>query len=413
MLAILQAYIHTYLSRFSLQAFLQQQQQLLAARGQSAAGGAGDADWEGGSIAASAVTKKTKFKPPKSIAGIGMGVGYGDSVSYAMSSTSNTIKAALAAKKVAVGAAAKDELAVNAVTAAGDSQAHCTVAAAPAPQTLTAAAAATLPPGMPPAASSSTAKVGNAKSLVDGGCAKSVIGGYAPSMIGGGSTAWGWDGTAEGGGSLNSGPEELGVHGVLLLCRELGLIDNITEHSDIIQCFELMLHRKRGRLGPAGGKPASSNPGSAAAAGTSGINLSSSSEQQAQQVLQQATQRQAVTDSTATANSSNVSNGSDGSQAAGCTAAQREDGLIMVVHVVRSGLPAAAGAAAYDGTGCGSRAGQAAACDAPGSSIVGRVLSVESLGAQEVLELLILVNTERHTDSVNYINVHVHITLLS
>jgi hypothetical protein len=46
--------------------------------------------------------------------------------------------------------------------------------------------------------------------------------------------------------------EELGLHGVLLLCRELGLIDNITEHADVMKSFAVILHRKIGRLGPAG-----------------------------------------------------------------------------------------------------------------------------------------------------------------
>lgn len=34
-------------------------------------------------------------------------------------------------------------------------------------------------------------------------------------------------------------------------CVQIGLLDNITEHLDVLNAFQLMLHRKRGRMGPA------------------------------------------------------------------------------------------------------------------------------------------------------------------
>lgn len=37
----------------------------------------------------------------------------------------------------------------------------------------------------------------------------------------------------------------------LCVCVQVGLLDNITEHLDVINAFQLLLHRKRGRLGPA------------------------------------------------------------------------------------------------------------------------------------------------------------------
>lgn len=43
---------------------------------------------------------------------------------------------------------------------------------------------------------------------------------------------------------------EVGVHAVMLLCREVGLVDNLTQHRDVRGAFELVLHRKRGRMGP-------------------------------------------------------------------------------------------------------------------------------------------------------------------
>ena len=47
-------------------------------------------------------------------------------------------------------------------------------------------------------------------------------------------------------------PQEIGLHGVLLLCREAGLVDDLTDHADVRAAFGAAAHRKAGRLGPAG-----------------------------------------------------------------------------------------------------------------------------------------------------------------
>ncbi|GBF99034.1 hypothetical protein Rsub_11979 [Raphidocelis subcapitata] len=56
-------------------------------------------------------------------------------------------------------------------------------------------------------------------------------------------------------------PPEIGLHGLFLLCREIGLVDDLTEYSDVKAAFDLMLHRKLGRLGP---RDAASGGGGAA-----------------------------------------------------------------------------------------------------------------------------------------------------
>jgi hypothetical protein len=54
---------------------------------------------------------------------------------------------------------------------------------------------------------------------------------------------------------------------------QIGLLDNITEHLDIIQAFQLMLHRKRGRLGPG---PTPKPPADMTATGRPGITAGAS-----------------------------------------------------------------------------------------------------------------------------------------
>lgn len=44
--------------------------------------------------------------------------------------------------------------------------------------------------------------------------------------------------------------EGMGLTGVLLLCREIGLLDNMTEHSDIVHLYQVAQHQKHGRIGP-------------------------------------------------------------------------------------------------------------------------------------------------------------------
>jgi hypothetical protein len=178
------------------------------------------------------------------------------------------------------------------------------------------------------------------------------------------------------------------LHGVLLLCREIGLIDNITEHLDVMRCFELMLHRKRGRLGPAGGKGGVAAAVGGAVGGT-GSAVSSAAGDAAARVdgastpIQAEQQQQLSNDSCAAADANTSTTDT-----------------IRVVHVVRPGVSAATAAAAAAGAaaseaarGSNSRpcSGRFSAGVPPGSA-ASRVLNVDSLEAAEVLELLLLVS---------------------
>jgi hypothetical protein len=163
------------------------------------------------------------------------------------------------------------------------------------------------------------------------------------------------------------------VRGVL---RQVGLLDNITEHLDVIEAFQLMLHRKRGRLGPAqhSNAPATASQGTGPAP---------------------------------------AAGGGAGHQQPGSPSASLEPPTLTVVHVLRPGQLAAAAAALPQAEAClagsrpcspgpperdstagsrpesrgkfGQRAISRAAAAASGMD------SITTLDAGEVLELLLLV----------------------
>lgn len=406
-LAVLQAYIKSYLSRpsNSLNALMQQ------AAATKLQADAAEADHEG-SVAHSGVTRKSKaLRAAGSIVG-----GYAASIgSYAASTTNKNIRAALAAAS-ASGArevANRPQLEESGTIVApptaypspGNDDLLPPLRSESTPDKLAAVAFAgdiTYEPSVTDHRSAAAASVAantavsgraasGAGSIAGGGRAGSVSGGdrgtrYAGSVVQGGraaSTAGTAAAAAEAGSTAAAGPDELNLHGVMLLCREVGLVDNITEHLDITRYFELMLHRKRGRLGPSCRRAASPGP-AATATTTLAINSSTSMVP----ASAPATQEQCL-----------LAPGQleAGKQTEDCSNSPQphEPEVIRVVQVVRPGQPAAADVAARASSSDVARLGSPSIGSRAGLSSAG-VLNVETLDAEEVLELLLLVSLQCH-----------------
>jgi len=187
---------------------------------------------------------------------------------------------------------------------------------------------------------------------------------------------------------------------------QICLLDNITEHLDVIKAFEVMLHRKRGRLGPmhtplVPDRGAAAAPLAAHSSTKTGLPLASSA-------------------STVPNAAATPAAGDSRTCVAG--AGGPEPDMLTVVHVVRPNEPAVPVIAAAEGsctqaTASGSRPGSPLpACmerassttnSRPGSSgmfgrkAVGRAAaassgmdSITALDAGEMLEMLVLVSTD-------------------
>eukprot|EP00775_Hariotina_reticulata_P013381 gene13381-13508_t len=204
--------------------------------------------------------------------------------------------------------------------------------------------------------------------------------------------------------------EELGLHGVMLLCRELGLIDNITEHTDVMRSFATILHRKTGRLGPAGDH---SPPQAAAVWSSSAAAASAGSSQAQRSVHQQAPEQQHGSPIVKVAGQLAAVTCSSSSMASAAAAAEfPEAAKLKVVYVIRPGVPAAdadlecvaanaSPVAAALSVGRTSSTGPISRGGSPGPGGMGPassnwVLHICSLNVMEILELLLLIMRERH-----------------
>lgn len=245
--------------------------------------------------------------------------------------------------------------------------------------------------------------------------------GPAASVAGGsqaGGSVWGRPGSAGGAGGPSS--DCLSLHGALVLCKEVGvnvgegggwraavlvllasnpvdnqpdahsrikanilccmaadchcsppaqicLLDNITEHLDIINAFELMLHRKRGRLGPLAH---TTKPAAAAAAGfgSAGNTIAPAAVGQPAAAGAACLQQEP---------------GEDGHEP--------EPAVLTVVHVLRPNEPAVPPQPATAAESCEAGApagGSRPASPGPG----GGELRSSSLDAGELMEMLLLVS---------------------
>ena len=208
---------------------------------------------------------------------------------------------------------------------------------------------------------------------------------------------------AAGVGDVGAAAPEVGLHGVLLLCREVGLTDNLTEHQDVCRLFELMLHRKRGRLGPAPQPGLSHGCNSDGAEAGRGTALSATKSVCLNLELPGVAGDQ-----------QGLGGAANGAVDVG------EEGKLVVVHVLRPGEPVAAAAVRRNSSPIGGVAAMARTCSAPllsaqsiGDSGSGRQgwvnagadattavvdsggggggLQVHSLNAEELLEMLLMV----------------------
>lgn len=197
---------------------------------------------------------------------------------------------------------------------------------------------------------------------------------------------------------------------------QVGLLDNISEHLDVIQTFQLMLHRKRGRLGPVhsaaltAAPAATDGPATAVGAGIYRLqHLSTSAgHSDSMNALSEAASTEGVPSSC--------------QHTLGIEPDYSEPSVLTVVHVLHPNEPAkppAASSSAVAGGSRGAAAGpQGQAGSRPGSSGVvadgssrpgssgvlskwsaGRAAaaasgmdSIDSLDAGEVLEMLLLVS---------------------
>jgi hypothetical protein len=208
---------------------------------------------------------------------------------------------------------------------------------------------------------------------------------------------------------------------------QVGLLDNITEHLDVIRTFQLMLHRKRGRLGPVHSAALTATPAGAggpiSAAGTGSY------------ALQHLSTAVGHTDKTQALSAANTTSGVPSScqRALDMNPGEPEPSVLTVVHVLHPNEPAkppaaattavmggsteAAAAAGPQGQACGRPGSSGVAKDSrapaggnsrPGSSGVlskwaaGRAAaaasgmdSIDSLDAGEVLEMLLPVGQGR------------------
>jgi hypothetical protein len=195
-------------------------------------------------------------------------------------------------------------------------------------------------------------------------------------------------------------PQEIGLAGVLLLCREVGLVDDLTEYQDVRGAFDSMLHRKLARAGPAA-PPVPSPPAAAAAAARAGC--------------------------AAAAAADSDSGGGAGDEGGGGAGGLSEAMVLVPIARLRAPLPgaAAAAAAALRGGGggsgytteasahpsaCSSRGGSplppspsllpetAASCGswAPQAGVAANRLAPAGLTSSELLELLLHIMRDRH-----------------
>lgn len=390
-LTLVQAYIRSYLSRAtsSLNALMQQD---AMAKQEAENNGAG----EEGSVAHSALSRKSRLrKPAGSIVG-----------GYAAGSGSYVASAPARNTALDVGACAQPDLQDTAAAEVGTSALpplferkasslrhsavafateHCSVSTNGSVAAGDDASGRTRSPahlaGTYPVAPADTAvhQPGYAASMIRG-AGGSV---YARSVgkTGGAASTSGAPAAGVEPCAAADGPEELSLHGVMLLCREVGLVDNITEHLDIIKYFELVLHRKRGRLGPSYSRPGSPGPVEISATQKAGAGDSSSSviqQQQGQAVEQQQLQRM------------NDSAGGVGGKS----------DSIRVVHVVRPGQAIKAVTAAEaeaSSAPTDPRASSSEAVRSRPSTAAAGTLVYESLNADEVLELLMMVSLKTYS----------------
>eukprot|EP00879_Flechtneria_rotunda_P022956 GHRR01024265.1.p1 GENE.GHRR01024265.1~~GHRR01024265.1.p1 ORF type:complete len:404 (+),score=164.64 GHRR01024265.1:77-1288(+) len=335
--AVLQAYIDSYLGRSisTFQAFMRQQAQ--------AARSVADADGDNEGSTASGITKKSRVKKPPAPVVIALNSGVGTQLPGEAASTSKGTAAAEAA---------------HSPTAASQSGSK----------------------GVGYAASSAAKGAGRIGSVTgSASMAKS-------SSVQPGNAA---DATIN---SPVAQPAELGLHGICLLCREVGLVDNITEYADIKRVFQLMLHRKVGRLGPAASRspPANGLPTSADhCQPVSRLELQgndmcqqitvetrqphgSTGNTVVQQRQRQQPMGQAAKQAAAAVSSSNINS----------TNNTKEPDVLKVVHVIRPGVPVG-----------GNTAGDAAvASNTVIAANAAQFHGIYVLDATEVLELLLLVS---------------------
>jgi hypothetical protein len=188
----------------------------------------------------------------------------------------------------------------------------------------------------------------------------------------------------------------------LSCCLQIGLLDNITEHSDVVDAFALVLHRKRGRLGPAHSAAGNcrSSPASAAAAPAAATAAAAAA---AAAAAHGAGHRAA--DAVGTATHCQSSRGSSPEprtlavvrvvrpgQPAAAAAADVVSGRCTSSPASRPGSPGTGGAAVTGGCGMGASPGAASAAAAAAAAAAGGIDSISTLDAAEVLELLLLVS---------------------